>query len=74
MSVVTVRGARAHLSQLLRRAVAGEKIVVARGGLPVARLVALARRGPRRPGSAWGHLTEAFFEPLLADEFAAWQQ
>jgi prevent-host-death family protein len=74
MTVVTIREARARLSRLLRRAVAGEEIVIARGGLPVAVLVPLALKEPRQPGLAQGRLTEAFFEPLPADELAAWQQ
>jgi hypothetical protein len=30
--------------------------------------------GPRKPGLAKGRLTDAFFEPLPADELDAWQQ
>jgi len=46
--------AKTHLSQLIDRAAAGEEIVIARAGRPVARLVALAgsTRRPRKPG-AW---------------------
>jgi prevent-host-death family protein len=40
--------AKTHLSQLLDRAAAGEEIVIARAGRPVARLVALAGAGGRR--------------------------
>jgi prevent-host-death family protein len=51
---VNVYEAKTHLSQLLDRAAAGEEIVIARAGRPVARLVALA--GPsshRRIPGAW---------------------
>ncbi|HUD77917.1 MAG TPA: type II toxin-antitoxin system prevent-host-death family antitoxin [Streptosporangiaceae bacterium] len=46
--------AKTHLSQLLDRAAAGEEIVIARAGRPVARLVALAGTASRerKPG-AW---------------------
>jgi prevent-host-death family protein len=37
------------MSQLLDRAAAGEEIVIARNGRPVARLVALAESAPRWP-------------------------
>ena len=39
---VNVYEAKTHLSQLLDRAAAGEEIIIARAGRPVARLVALA--------------------------------
>jgi len=48
---VNVYEAKTHLSQLLDRAAAGEEIVIARAGRPVARLMPLAdlpsqRRSP----------------------------
>jgi prevent-host-death family protein len=48
---VNVYEAKTHLSQLLDRAAAGEEIIIARAGRPVARLVPLAdpstlRRSP----------------------------
>ena len=51
---VNVYQAKTHLSQLLDRAAAGEEIIIARAGRPVARLVALADPSSRRrtPG-AW---------------------
>jgi prevent-host-death family protein len=41
---VNVHEAKTHLSRLLRRVAAGEEIVIARAGRPIARLV------PIRPG------------------------
>jgi prevent-host-death family protein len=51
---VNVYEAKTHLSQLLDRAAAGEEIVIARAGRPIARLVALSDASLRRrvPG-AW---------------------
>jgi prevent-host-death family protein len=51
---VNVYEAKTHLSQLLDRAAAGEEIVIARAGRPIARLVALSDASARRrtPG-AW---------------------
>jgi len=51
---VNVYEAKTHLSQLLDRAAAGEEIVIARAGRPIARLVPLsgAPSRPRTPG-AW---------------------
>ena len=48
--------------------------MIARAGRPVARLVPINAEEPRKPGLAKGRLTEAFFEPLPADELDAWQQ
>ena len=51
-SEVSVHEAKTHLSALLVRAEAGEQIVIARAGKPVARLVAIAAPCKRRaPGS-----------------------
>lgn len=54
-----VNEAKTHFSQLLDRAAAGEEIVIARAGRPVARLVALAGTANRRrkPGAWRGKVT-----------------
>lgn len=77
MTVVTVHQAKTHLSSLLKRAEAGEEIVVARGKVPVATLVpyrAAAER--RRPGALRGQLVvgPAFFDPLPEDELNLWER
>jgi prevent-host-death family protein len=74
MITINVHQAKTHLSKLLERVAAGEEVVIARAGRPVARLVPISPKEPRRPGLAKGRLTEAFFEPLPADELDAWQQ
>ena len=40
--MVGIHEAKTHLSRLLRRVAAGEEIVIAKGGKPVARLVPVA--------------------------------
>ena len=56
---VNVHHAKTHLSRLLDKAAAGEEIVIARAGKPVARLVALdTRRKPRRLGQFAGEAFE----------------
>jgi prevent-host-death family protein len=50
---VNVYEAKTHLSQLIDRAAAGEEIVIARAGRPVARLVALAEPTRRREPGGW---------------------
>ena len=57
MDQVNIHDAKTHLSRLIERVEAGEEIVIARGGRPVARLVPLASRtAPRRPGRWKGKL------------------
>jgi len=54
---VNVYEAKTHLSKLLERVEAGEEIVIARNGRPVARLVPTQRdRPPRVPGSLRGKI------------------
>jgi prevent-host-death family protein len=55
--VVNIHDAKTHLSRLLARVEAGEEIVLARGGRPVARLVPVsARTQPRKLGVLAGKL------------------
>ncbi len=73
-TVVNVHEAKTHLSRLLARVEAGEEIIIARAGKPVARLVAVPRSVPeRRPGRLEGSVGDAFFEPLPESELDAWE-
>ncbi len=63
-----------HFSALLERAEAGEEIVIARGGKPVARLAPLrrARRVTRKPGLLAGRVRIApDFDAPLPDDVVA---
>ena len=48
METINIHAAKTHLSRLVDQAAAGEEIVIARAGRPVARLVPLAAIQPRR--------------------------
>lgn len=52
-NTINVYEAKTTLSRLLDRVAAGEEIVIARAGRPVARLVPLAPRHERRRPGAW---------------------
>ena len=56
MQTVNIHEAKTHLSRFVDQAAAGEEIVIARSGKPVARLVALAEAGdkPRTLGLGRG--------------------
>ena len=75
MAVVNVHEAKTHLSRLLAQVEAGEEVVIARNGKPVARLVSVQRRGKRQFGSMKGRirLDDSFFDPLPEEELAAWE-
>lgn len=65
MEVVNVQEAKTHLSRLLERVEAGEEIVLARAGNPIARLVRF-QPGPRTLGQLKGRIliAEDFDDPL----------
>jgi prevent-host-death family protein len=48
METVNIHEAKTHLSRLVERVTAGEEIIIARSGRPVARLVPYVEHGPRR--------------------------
>lgn len=76
MTTVNVHEAKTHLSRLLVKVEAGEEIVIARSGKPVARLVAHQDSRPvRRFGSLRDrlHVDDSFFDPLPESELAAWE-
>lgn len=63
---VNVYEAKTHLSKLLERVEAGEEIVIARNGRPVARLVPTQRDRPPRVPGAWagkGWIAPDFDDP-----------
>ena len=72
--IVNIHDAQTHLSRLVARASAGEEIVLARAGVPVARLVPMDPRPDRVPGLRPGAVGDAFFDPLPDDELDAWGQ
>jgi prevent-host-death family protein len=65
--IVNVHQAKTHLSRLLARVEAGEEVVIANAGRPVARLVPIGERPAKRvPGSAAGQFVvpDDFDDPL----------
>jgi prevent-host-death family protein len=76
MRSVNVHEAKANLSELIKQACLGEDIVIARGTIPVVRLVPVGKvRGRRKPGALRGKLRVGleFFEPLPSDQLSAWE-
>ena len=73
MRTVNMHDAKTHLSRLVDAASAGEEILLAKSGKPVARLGPLkATRKPRRLGALAGRFTvpDDFDAPLPEDTLA----
>src|SRR6266487_2967700 len=72
---INIAEAKAKLSSLLDRALAGEEVVIARAGKPLARLAPVAHREPRKPGAwrGWAtHIpTEVFLAPMDPEDLEA---
>jgi prevent-host-death family protein len=70
MDTINLYEAKTNLSQLVERAAAGEEIIIAKAGRPLARLVALAQRTAERPLGLFAGLAElgADFDDPLPDE------
>ena len=72
MKSVNVHEAKTHLSRLLERVAAGEEVVIARAGHPVAKLVPYRwDDAPRRAGGWRGRVTIADDFDELPDDLAA---
>ncbi|MGH9530140.1 MAG: type II toxin-antitoxin system Phd/YefM family antitoxin [Terriglobales bacterium] len=70
---VNIHEAKTHLSRLLRKVVDGQEIVIARAGVPIARLVPVKKHGKTRPlgmdrGRVW--VADDFDAPLPDDLLA----
>lgn len=68
MQTFNIHAAKTHLSRLVDEVAAGEEIIIAKAGKPVARLVPL-ERGERPLGLLAGQLTvsDNFDDPLPDD-------
>jgi prevent-host-death family protein len=76
MVTVTVRAAKTQLSELIARAEAGEKVIIARRDKPVVRLAPVEQPKPKRQfGSMKGLVSVGpeFFEPLPEEELKLWE-
>ena len=73
-TVLNLYEAKTSLSSLVDRAAAGEEIIIAKAGRPLAKLVPLGRKQePRTPGGWEGqvHIAEDFDAPLPEDILGA---
>ncbi len=75
---VNVHEAKTHLSRLLDEVQHGEDVIIARAGVPCARLIAV-EAGPRPSGmlaGIWPDVApgDPFFDALPDDELSSWER
>jgi len=70
---VNIAEAKAKLSELIDRALAGEEIVLARAGKPLVRLVPVNRPALRKPGAwrGWKASPEVLLAPMDPEDLDA---
>jgi prevent-host-death family protein len=73
-TTVGVHEAKTQLSRLLERVRGGEEIVIAKNGVPVARLCPIGPAPRRVPGILSGKIDDRFFEPLPEEELEGWER
>ncbi|MCC2609234.1 type II toxin-antitoxin system Phd/YefM family antitoxin [Neorhizobium sp. Rsf11] len=72
---VTIHSAKTNLSKLIELAKAGEEVIIAKGKVPVAKIVPIPQhgftigllKGKIKPGGP------DFFEPMGEDELGLWE-
>ena len=73
--LVNVHDAKTHFSKLLELAHGGQEIILAKAGLPYARLMPLAPAArQRKAGRLVGRFDVAFFDTLPDEELQAWER
>lgn len=74
MAQFSVHDAKTNLSKLIADALEGGDVVIARGNVPVVRLVPVAPRGKRQFGALKGKIAidARFDEPLPETELDGW--
>ena len=69
MPITNISEAKAQLSALIERVLAGDEVIIGKAGKPVARLVHYERpEGPRKPGALRGKIKIADDFDELPDE------
>lgn len=65
-----IHEAKTHFSRLIARVLQGDRVIIAKGGMPVAEIVPfVGEKKPRTPGSARGLITMSDdFDAPLPDE------
>lgn len=71
----TVHQAKTNLSKLLKEAQNGKEVIIARGKIPVAKLVAIGNAQKKRKPGKYKDIIKirpSFYEPLTKEELKDW--
>lgn len=71
---VKIGEAKAHLSDLLDRVEAGEEIIIARGGLPIAKLTRIEKANDLAAVLAEARSARARAKSVTREELLAWRR
>ena len=73
--IINVHDAKTHLSRLLAQVEAGEEVIIARSGKPVAQLVRCKPMARRQPDVLKGKIVVpySFLDPLPEEELSLWE-
>jgi prevent-host-death family protein len=77
MTTVTTEEAKANLATLLEQVEAGEDVVIARSGRPIARLVRIEAANRIRRLGTWAgrvHFAPGWDDPMSDSELADWYE
>jgi prevent-host-death family protein len=75
-TTVNIHEAKTHLSRLLVEVAGGKEVIIAKNGIPLAKLISLTERKPRQPGRFQGLLKQTQGNPLIpmtAQELRLWE-
>ncbi|MGM0759901.1 MAG: type II toxin-antitoxin system Phd/YefM family antitoxin [Thermodesulfobacteriota bacterium] len=71
MHITNISEAKAQLSALIERVMAGEEVIIGKAGKPVARIIKYENnRQPRQPGALKGKIKIAHDFDVLPDDIA----
>jgi len=75
MPIINMHAAKTQLSDLVKRAQAGEEVIIARDGEPVVKLTPVDADKPAPAFGAFAgriRVPASFFDELPSDELSAW--
>jgi len=72
--IVNIHEAKSTLSKLLKAAMEGEEVIIAKAGKPLVKLEPVSRKKRSTPGRFAGEIQmDGFFDPLGEEELSAWE-
>jgi len=70
--IANIHEAKTRFSQLLEAAHSGDEVIIAKAGVPYARLVPIVATAARQPGALRGQIAGDLEGPVEGDELGGW--